>query len=446
MALDANDARAYVYIDGERISPTWNPHDLVGVGQLSVKWGRTKALSKVPPTELSLTIIDPIGTWASDTRPTGRIVAVEARTDPGPTGSYNVVGVAFYGRITRVRQSRTRLHDPETGEAIAAWAVELTCHDARAEFAQAVVPGDGPNGQWPSEYPINRANRLDRLYGVNPVHITSPSNHLLNAHEFSEGMSIAALIDTLFSDVPGAHLNLTPTPLRTIDMGTTAQAGGLSLVWAAGMMSLIESDDCYLIPASMLEVSEELTLELGVDSAIDAVNVSWTDANGDEQVVQRATSRAAEPALGKRIWELRTDILNSAARAQSVAVEAVAVADTLNDRFELPPVRLNLVGRRSYDDLERHIYYGINTTTKPVAFPGSVLNGIPGAGVSFQVIGGVLEYDKGWSHTFNLAPAVGDPGNVTLAELVTHPDPTLADFDPSLSVGDLGLVSEGLAP
>lgn len=662
MALEVNDARAYVYIDGERVSPKWNPRTLVGVAGLSIKWGRKKPLAKVPPTELELTIIDPSGTWASTTRPTGRTVAVVARTDEGDNGGFNVVATTFYGRITNVKQTRARLNDPETGKPVLVWAVKLTCLDARAEFAQAVVPGDGPNGQWPSETALARANRLDRLYGVNPVHIASSSNHLLNAHEFSEGMSIASLIDTLYSDVPGAYLNLTPTPLKTIDMGESAPAGGLALEmipevrivggeqrrnlctnpsfeaealapwgtsvttlarsseWArsgthsakvvttgtatgsgdirlsgasnatsfppglgpgvtftmsawintpaahatfvqtsasrqrrivvfvstngssftpvpgpqgqniAGVqrlsqtytipanatgillavgcagstadpnfvtyvddvlieaapslgpyfdgstpdtntadyswiaaanasasvqkaittyeppvMYLAATDGCYLIPARWLEVSRDLPLELGVDSAIDAVNVSWTDANGDEQVVQRATARAAEAALGKRVWAIKTDILGNAARAAQVATDAVAVADTLNDRFDLPTVRLNLVGRRSYDDLERDIYYGINATNKAVAFPGSVLNAIPGVGTSYQVIGGVLEYADGWAHTFNLAPAIGDPDVVTLAELVTNPTPTIADFDPTLSVGDLGLVTEGLA-
>lgn len=661
MALDANDARAYVYIDGERVSPKWNPATLVGVAGFTIKWGRKKPLAKVPPTELELTIIDPSGTWASTTRPTGRTVSVVARTDEGQNGGFNVVATTFYGRITNVKQTRVRLNDPETGEPVLVWAVKLTCLDARAEFAQAVVPGDGPSGQWPSETALARANRLDRLYGVNPVHIASTSNHLLNAHEFSEGMSIASLIDTLYSDVPGAYLNLVPSPLKTIDMGASAPADGLALKmipevrivggeqrrnlatnpsfeaesltpWAASgttaerstewarsgihsvkvvttgtssgsgdirlttgsattfppglgpgvtftmsawintpaahvilsgtaasrqrrivvfvstngsnfaavpgpqganmagvqrlsqtytipanatgvllaigcagssndpnfvtyvddvlleaapalgeyfdgstpdttttdyswvaaenasasvqkvvttyeppSMYLAETDGCYLIPARWLEVTRDLPLELGVDSAIDAVNVSWTDANGDEQVVQRETARAAEAALGKRVWAIKTDILGNAARAAQVAVDAVAVANTLNDRFDLPTVRLNLVGRRSYDELERDIYYGINATNKPVAFPGSVLNGIPGVGTSYQVIGGVLEYADGWAHTFNLAPAIGEPDVVTLAELVTNPSPTLADFDPTLSVGDLGLVTEGLA-
>jgi len=64
----------------------------------------------------------------------------------------------------------------------------------------------------------------------------------------------------------------------------------------------------------------------------------------------------------------------------------------------------------------------------------------------FQIIGGTLTFDGAWQHEVTLAPAVGNaPGALTIAALFgTTSAATIGSFDPSVRLGDLDNITQGL--
>jgi hypothetical protein len=68
-------------------------------------------------------------------------------------------------------------------------------------------------------------------------------------------------------------------------------------------------------------------------------------------------------------------------------------------------------------------------------------------GPQYQIIGGTLTYTTGWAHEVTVIPTpIETGGSLALDRLVTHPTPTLADYDPTLTLAELGRVTIGLAP
>lgn len=124
-----------------------------------------------------------------------------------------------------------------------------------------------------------------------------------------------------------------------------------------------------------------------------------------------------------------------------LADATVDMIEQLNGKVKLPTIRF---------DFRRTTYPAgadlIDTVAHDVAwyFPGSVFNVVLDAATVHQVIGGTLAYDGGWIVDAYVAPALGVGEGLRIDELVTIDAPLLDDFDPDITVADLGNVTQGV--
>lgn len=125
------------------------------------------------------------------------------------------------------------------------------------------------------------------------------------------------------------------------------------------------------------------------------------------------------------------------------AAETAAMMNQLNDKIVLPTIRLDWRHFSYPAAVTQHL---LSAVAKAVAlyFPGSVFGPVYDAATEHQVIGGRLVYYKGWTLDAILAPAIRTRAGITVDELVTINEPTVADYDPDLTLADLGNVTKGV--
>ncbi|MDF2826865.1 MAG: Membrane protein related to metalloendopeptidase [Mycobacterium sp.] len=135
--------------------------------------------------------------------------------------------------------------------------------------------------------------------------------------------------------------------------------------------------------------------------------------------------------------------VDEGAWAVPLARDTAAMLDQLNGKVNLPTVRLDW-RHFTYPDGIAELF--IDTFDKPVPlyFPGSVFAVVLDAASQHQIIGGTLVYFKGWTLDATLAPALGTKPGVSIDGLCASDVPTIADFDPDLTIADLGNVTQGV--
>src|SRR5690606_37395820 len=117
-----------------------------------------------------------------------------------------------------------------------------------------------------------------------------------------------------------------------------------------------------------------------------------------------------------------------------------------------PPVTFDF-RRFTLEQSVEDLLLTLRPQTVPVYFPGSRWNH-QNVGPQQSIIGGVLRWnptqegsslEAGWTHELHLAPTLGVVATLTVGQLVTNPSPTMGDFDPAITIADLGNVTIGLS-
>lgn len=128
----------------------------------------------------------------------------------------------------------------------------------------------------------------------------------------------------------------------------------------------------------------------------------------------------------------------------ALASDTADMLDQLNGKLSLPPVRFDW--RRfeysaavTFAMLDTYVHDGM-----AFYFPGSVFNVAIDAATVHQVVGGTLVYHDGWTADVTLVPAILTATGITVDELCLDNEPTLSDFDPDITIADLGNVSQGV--
>ena len=129
---------------------------------------------------------------------------------------------------------------------------------------------------------------------------------------------------------------------------------------------------------------------------------------------------------------------------RSLASDTAALLDQLNGKLTLPPVRFDWRRFEYSEAVDNLIDTYVRTDVGALYFPGSVFNVALDAATTHQVIGGTLVYHKGWTLDATLAPALSTGQGVTINQLCAADAPTIADFDPDITLADLGNVTQGV--
>jgi hypothetical protein len=469
---------AYVTIDGEAITAGWDGSAVAAVADIAITWGRSDIYSKTEPASLRLNLVDPTGDWATDNSLVGKLVVV-GRTSPDR--------VMFRGRITDIAPQRRTIIHPDGGPAVV-YIVEVLAVDKLADLAQAhpLGPGTGlvaiygiADGFWIQARPAARVDAIKAQGGsaivasieVPDIPAALPiagAGYLpmMNWHPVSHHMGLLDLIQELYYSIPLGHVNYN-ADTDGIEVGRSATSAGMQLALTAGVITSAPITG-KTIESSQLITDKYPQLRSTVAYSIDLVQAVY--------ILNVTTDYPWEPALAEALTELgaghparRTLTINSAfirygvttqdggtgdLYAAELASKTVDLVDDVNGRFSAPPLRFDFRRFSTGDvDLDDILLATIDKSV-PLYLKHSMLNHLPNFGPQFQLIGGTIAWmpkvagsqlDAGWVVDMKLAPATGAIDNVTISNLVTNATPAMSDFDPELSLAELGDVTIGLA-
>lgn len=464
-------AGASITIGGAPIPSRWDGTDLVAVNGLSIVWGRTDPYDQPEPGILTMQLVDRRGTFLTDSNRVGQQVVVSSVTP---------AAVKFRGTISRPKARRARVHNPLTNADETVWIVTITASDVLANLAGAVFAGDAIDGWvegaggW-SE--ARTAVRLSRLYdaganglvdGIETLPQILPANvdRMMHGQAAKDARTALELIQQVYRTHPLGVAGYNPET-NTIVVGQFATSSPVVLQLTAGRITLNLTAG-LVVPASRVGI-ESYEVESTVADAIDVVQIGYQWYGKDPALTAGAQKRTIYTTgfiegrtnrydpRSRRVLRLDTeDITYDPTEFTAGSVDAfnrfpawlrdqvLAIVNSLNNQLRLPNLRFD-ADRMPLGDVEAMLYRPVAQAI-PLYFAGSIFNGMQHVGPQFQIIGGTLRYDNGWTHDVTLCATQSNTlPALTLAQLVTNPTPTIADFDPDISLADLGLVTTGLA-
>jgi hypothetical protein len=462
-----------VTINGVPVASSWTGTDLIAVDGLAIRWGREDPYEQPEPSILTLTLIDRRGNFVTDESRVGQEVIVRM-SDPAR--------VMFRGALSKPKAVRRRVHNPLNNLDETVWVVTFTASDSMAALAMAVFLGDGQDGWiegaggWGEAQPNLR---IDRLWsaGVNglvssiryvPDIVASPTiSRSMHGQAAADGRTALELLQQAFQGVPLGVVNYDPE-LDWVTIGQLATASPVALVLASGKIALSMSAG-VVVPASKVGV-DNYQLESTVAEAIDAVQVGYWWYGKDPSMTAGSQKRTVYTqgfiearttrynAKTRRVLKVDTEFITFDPTEYTdpavvapfnrfpawLLAEVLSIVNGLNGQLRLPTLKFD-AKRLPLPAAVEDVVYRPTMQTVPLYFAGSVFNGMTNVGPQFQIIGGTLRYDDGWSHEVTVCAARPNSGaQLTVAQLVTNSTPTLADFDPDISLADFGLVTTGL--
>lgn len=468
-------AGARVRIGYTPVASGWDGSSLVAADGISIRWGRTRPYDDPEPSILTLSIIDRTGKFITETARVGQPVTVEM-IDPAR--------VMFRGTITKPKATRRRVFNPKLQAHETVWLVTITATDPLAGLGMAIFPGDATDGMvegaggWGEIVPNTRLSRVYNagasgiVSGFDPVPdiaANPPIARMMYGQKAEHARTALELVQQAYRGVPLGVAGYDPdTDLVRLTRFT--ESAPVRLVLVDGVVT-IQLDGGTVVPASRVGVSG-YDLESTVDSAIDAVQVSYF-WYGKDPAVQPGTTNVKRTIYTEGFIEARTARYDARTRrVLKIATQFItfdptefvagsrdaynrfptwlrdqvtAIVNKLNGQLRMPALTFDAKRAPLTAALEALIYRPVAPGV-PLYFAGSVFNGMAGVGPQFQIIGGTLTYDDGWAHEVTVcATGPGAGSTLTVAQIVTNPAPTLGDFDPDVSLADLGQVSIGLA-
>lgn len=450
-----------ITLAGQQIASQWTRHDVAGLAGVSCTWGRSELYEEPTPAQLTVRVIDPLGELAA-TSVTGERITI-TRGDGL---------VMFRGHVNDHTARYIEISDPQTGRPVNVWLVEISAACMLAALAQAILPGPGTNATraqeigphyWETEAPAVRlqnvltqgadafVNSIEWFdaYGAGDYY------PLVRYRKFADQHSALQLILACYHAHPLAHAYYDPHA-QAIKIGKPAQAGAIALQWENALL-VLDAIGGHELPAGQTIVPDgELTATTTLDKAISVVQVTVPNlgpSTGYEIVdatTERQTALFDPTALGRRPLAIRNDVFynqpgTAAAWQELLADDVRAMVDQINGLLELPEIALD-TALFDYNPDILDAVLRTYTMPQPFVFPGSVFAPLQAAGAAFQVIGGTWGWDgTDWFARCRVAPALlTNSTGLTVDQLVTIDAPTLADFDPEISLADLGTATIGV--
>ncbi|MBZ4486284.1 hypothetical protein [Microbacterium sp. cx-55] len=464
---------ARVTIGRNVVTSSWDGSNLVALDGLKIVWGRTDPYDDPEPSLLTLRLLDRTGVFVNDPTRIGQEVVV-TMIDPQQ--------VVFRGAIAKPKATRRRVYNPLLGADETVWIVTLTAVDPLAALGMAVYPGDAIDGWvegaggWPEVSPNQRLDRLyaagasglvDGFEAVQDIAGTPVVARRVHGQAAADARTALELLRQVYRGVPLGVANYDPAT-HMVTIGRFADSSPVSLTYSGGIVRLALGTG-HIVPASRVGVSG-YDLESSVDAAIDAVQVGYWWYGNDPNMTSGSQRRTVwtqgfieartnryDPRT-RRVLKVDTEYMRFQLDLYGPGVmdpfnrfpawlldQVTRIVNKLNGQLRVPRLTFD-ADRAPLPAALEAVLYRPTAQAVPLYFAGSVFNGMPMVGPQFQIIGGTLTYEDGWRHEVSVCSTGPAPAaTLTVAQLVTNPAPTLSDFDPDISLADLGQVTTGLA-
>ncbi|MET3449802.1 hypothetical protein [Curtobacterium sp. 1544] len=469
---------ARVTIDGTEVASTWNGADAVALDGLRITWGRGDPYDETEPGTLSASIIDPTGRWSSDQTLAGRTIEV-ART------SGTAAVVMFRGKITRAALTRRKVSNPATGSREPVWIVSLSAGDTLATAAATILSGEMGDGSveglggWGEQAPGTRLSNAmarggsavftDRDPIIYDVLGNGTVHRWMHGTPASEQWTLLDLLAQAYKLSPLGVVGYDPDT-GVAKLCNFAAASNIVLVYTNQTVTL-QLPSGRVIDAAKVALPDDSTVETTAAEAIDTVQLSYYWYGKDPNVsggtakrvtytnpfIQRTTARGLASGTNRVLkvdtWAMYLDPSEYAAGAVDsrnrfigwLADQVTSIVNSLNGQLRMPTVRFD-DKRLPLDAAATDAIYRPLQSTTPLYFAGSMFNVLENAGPQYQIIGGTLTYNRGWTHDVNVCAARSlTTPDLTIAQLFGTTTPAqLGQFDASIRLGDLATVTQGL--
>lgn len=461
----------------------------VVLDDVRINWGRDSLYSPTNPSDITITLLDPTGIYASSPNLFGQELILSTS-----------LGVLFKGRIDGITMTPVEIGDDPETLVREMWQVEITATDVIAALGKLIIPGPGPLGtmiaaDYIQQYGQNmfpNDNTQNRLQAIENAIKAAGVNLEIEARDFAQAAPAGKTWSLWYKEISiamgdDAYTHIQRVQARgdefftanylpykdTLGINRWALPASLELKYANSIISVVASaaSGAHIIDCGTVYLADEGAVTASVEHNIAALEISEymskvvtvTQAGGTTgQVVTWSESKqqSAVPTPGggsaryqsPAMLALQTTAAgdpNSSVseKASDFAARLAPLAAELNGKI-LPPEFVFDIEANNYDastlaDL-------MATWTRPNvqppawAFPGSRYEQLSGFGPFFQIIGGELRFQQGWTHTARFAPSRGAAGALAINQLVTTDPPLFSQYADTISLATLGIVTKGI--
>lgn len=464
-------------------------NNAVVLDDVVINWGRDSLYAPTNPSDITITLLDPTGEYSSAAGLYGSELILSTS-----------LGMLFKGRVDGITITPVEIGDDrEHVGASAMWEVQITASDVIAAIAKLVISGPGPKatqiaadyiqvyGQ--GMYPENNTN-LRR--GNVEVAIRNRGGIAIDVETRDLGQAVPAgkdwqvwyrepdmaMGDDMYTWVQRVQArgdeffttNYLPSQNR-LTINRWAAPASLELYYQdsiidvraiGGTANIVDScliglDDAGTVSASpdhnvtVLEIGEYMRSARNVtrgDGTTGAVLV-WENAPQSFPVGSGGGSaRYVSPAQLALLTVTPGDPNSSTSeKASDFAARLAPIAAAVNGKLVPPDLVFDIERDDFGADVDSQLMATWTTPDgQPKAwfFPGARYEELRGWGPFFQLIGGQLRFQQGWTHTARFAPSRGAAGNLAINQLVTVDPPQFDQYAASISLGTLGIVTKGL--
>jgi hypothetical protein len=180
-------------------------------------------------------------------------------------------------------------------------------------------------------------------------------------------------------------------------------------------------------------------------------SIRWNNVDYATNEMRPRAGTTTSPYLdgvgGSNTYEIQSGMLELPGYATPgrLTVNAAFRYGYLNGQFSAPEMLFDLE-RSTYPAAFESILLSTKTTSESLYITGTEYTKLAGFLPHFQIVGGTLEYDEGWTFAPHLAPTRNPKtGTLTVNEMVTNTLATISQYDPDLCLADLGTLDTGAA-
>lgn len=450
-----------------------DPTTVFGIAKISIQWGRDSIHDDIKADVLEMQVVDHDGDWSLDSNRIGEAVIVTRHT---PTKR-----IVFRGRVTDSKCVRRIIRGRQY------WLTTITAAStvAEAETSKPLGPGWDDVAQylnatenvviayrkqvggWPY---LNINTRLEQLwtYGLSKFFKSATT-----AITFSFAASVPQIRSFKYSEAPNLLEHLAAIyrlykygwpqydpDSESLTLATLTTTAGVQLTTQAGKLTTRETSG-NTAPAKAFAL-DAIEIESNVRDAISTVNFGYSShpqttrppEGGITYAPEAITGTTSAPngSRGSLSIETLLDCRRDATGANytNLAPEPflqpiLEIINTTLNANRIPALEFSATkttGNTALDDL----LLSTLPLTTPIYFQGSFFNGRKGIADFWHLIGGKLTFDEhGWRNRYTPSPCTPTGyTTTTLAALCTNTTYSLADFEETVTVGDLTTVTIGL--
>ena len=478
-----------ITISGATVQCDWDdPGAPVVLDGVRVRWGRDRLYDPTQPSEAILDFLDPDGAWGSNPALFGSDITIT--TD---------LGTMFRGKIDGITLTPDTAAEANPSIPPDVWRVQLTASDVIADLARITPPGSvdpagatgaeavaqsyyGP-GRWtytPTNSEMRRAaiTTAMRKLGINTkvntkdFAIAVPPGHDWTFYYREPQLSAGDDLYTLIQAVQARGDEITHARYLPDDdlltWGGFPTRGELILTYAASVINAVAdaASGARTIPCGMIGIDGSESVDSAVTHNISSFRVNQytqgtyiagTGTPGEGYGAEIFRPTAVEVPVGgargfaqlvsaamivndSRYPTTPTQYQNETAAA--FAARVIPVIAELNGRL-LPPDLVFDIEAYNYGTEPESVLMCTYSNAGAWTFPGARYEALTGWGPFFQLIGGELAYQQGWTHTATFAPSLSSTNpTLNISQLVTTDPPLLNQYADTVSLSTLGVVTE----